>query len=239
MANLTSLDTNVLGQIACYLPEADQMALRKVSGACNRILETEELWKKKCELMYPTSAKAAGVTWRDHFISCYIQNFCDIGHRRGVAFGGRYAQEITFSALGVSSIFSTVTLNVLLSKLTYKNFSEWMCDTFFQKMHVQMHDQLITRRAGQDHLTIEQLDELISVTRAAEQELQDCSNVLDRFENTIFFTYTFLLGLFIGLSIASYRNPDGTRRICEKICGAVMSNWVFFRTMKLTFIFFL
>ena len=172
MANLTSLDTNVLGQIACYLPETDQMALRKVSRACNRTLETEALWKKKCELMYPTSVKAAGVTWRDHFISCYIQNLSDIGYGRGVAFGGRIVHEIRFSGLAYS--FSLAAINAsMLYGLPY-------------------HDLIFM----------------------------------------IYITNVCLSSLIIVLYVLSHDEPAATQRICEKICGTVMSNWVFFRTRR-------
>jgi hypothetical protein len=90
----------------------------------------------------------------------------------------------------------------------------------------------MTWKAGVDHLTKEQAEVLISVDRAAMEEMDVCKGKIDLFKRTIFFALILLLQLIFLVDIIATRNPAGTRRVCEKICGTVMSNWVFFRTKR-------
>ena len=122
--------------------------------------------------MFPTSAKAAGITRRDHFISCYIQNLCDIGYRRGVAFGGRTVQEIRVSGIAFSFSLAGISASMLYG-LPY-------------------HDLIVM----------------------------------------IYTINMCLSSLIIALYVLSKDEPAATQRICEKICGTVMSNWVFFRAKR-------
>jgi hypothetical protein len=85
---LSNLNSDMLAEIAHYLSESDQRSLRLVNKGCNQSLETEQLWREKCQSKYPDSEKTQGVTWRNHFISCYTDGLPSrVAYREGMQRG--------------------------------------------------------------------------------------------------------------------------------------------------------
>lgn len=123
MANLSSLDSNILEHITGYLPESNQASLRQINHYLHDTLNTEELWRKKCSSLYPASVKHPHVTWRDHFISCYIENLpYNVAFRAGRQ-AGRNLAPCIMAGTGLiafiyywpaSVIFTLRNLNFLL-----------------------------------------------------------------------------------------------------------------------------